>query len=191
MVDASRARSHDSVSEAHPVVERTALTIVGIGNEFRGDDAVGLLVLRRLVKSVPAGARTVELAGDQTYLLELLRSTDAIIVVDAVQSSAPAGTIFRVEAGERPVPKDFLSFSTHTFDSASTIELARALGFLPSKVLIYGIVGKGFSYTTRLTAELAESIEVVQAGILNDADSILSERTSKIHEDLPQDKYRY
>ncbi len=163
-----------SSSAACQGAERIPVTIVGIGNEFRGDDAVGLAVLRGLAKRVPAGARTVELTGDQTYLLELMRSTDAIIMVDAVQSSAPAGTIFRVEVSEEPVPKDFISFTTHTIDSATAVELARALGSLPGSVLIYGIVGKEFSFTPNMSPEVEEAVEIVRERILSDMDTVLS-----------------
>lgn len=166
--------STDAVPATDPACERTAITIVGVGNEFRGDDAVGLMVLQQLKGNLPAGARTIELTGDQSYLLELMRSTDAMIIVDAVQSSAPAGTIFRVDAGQGPAPKEFLSFSTHSFDSVNAVELARALGSLPGIMLIYGIVGKDFSYTTRRTAEAVEAVEIVRARILNDIDRILS-----------------
>lgn len=167
-------------SSAKPSVcseaERATVTIVGIGNEFRGDDAVGLMVLRQLEMKPQAGARTIELTGDQTYLLELMRSTDAMIIVDAVQSSAPAGTIFRLDASCEPVPKGFLSFSTHAIDSAAAVEMARTLGALPQKILIYGIVGKEFSYTNLITPEVEEAIDVIRERIIDDVDSLLGKK---------------
>jgi hydrogenase maturation protease len=175
MTRASRALLSDSAPATYTAGERVPVTVVGIGNEFRGDDAVGLTVVRQLKERVPAGARTFELTGDQTYLLELMRSTDALIMVDAVQSSAPAGTIFRIDASEEPAPKEFLSFSTHAVDSTAAIELARTLGLLPGRILIYGIVGKGFSFSTTMTAEVKETIDMVQERILGDIECILSE----------------
>ncbi len=154
--------------------ERCSITIVGVGSEFRGDDAAGLEVLRKLKAKLPAGTRTAELTGDQSYLLELMRSTDAMIIVDAVQSSAPAGTVFRIDASKEPVPDDFVSFSTHAFDSAGAIEMARALGSLPAIVLIYGIVGKDFSVRQGLTAEVEEVLEIARARIADDVADILS-----------------
>ncbi len=157
----------------------TVITVVGAGNEFRGDDAVGLMVLKSLKEKVPseescgADVKTVELTGDQSHLLELMQSTDAMIIVDAVQSSAPAGTIFRVDASDDPIPKNFFSFSTHSIDSAQAIELARALDRLPAHIFIYGIVGKDFSYTAKLSAEVRESIKAVQTKIMNDISCIL------------------
>ncbi len=158
---------------------KVGVTIVGVGNEFRGDDAVGLMVLKSLKEKVPseescgADVKTVELTGDQSHLLELMHSTDAMIIIDAVQSAAPAGTIFRVDASEEPIPKEFFSFSTHSIDSAQAIELARALNELPAHIFIYGIVGKDFSYTSKLSTEVKESIEIVETKILNDINCIL------------------
>jgi hydrogenase maturation protease len=146
----------------------TSITVVGIGNEFRGDDAVGLMVLRQLKGSTPTGARLIELAGDESHLLELMRSADAMIIVDAVQSSAPAGTIFRVDTGREPAPKDFLLFSTHAFETVTAIETARALGILPRETLLYGIVGKDFSYKVGMTEEVEDAIEVIREGILEE-----------------------
>lgn len=159
--------------------DRVPVTVVGIGNEYRGDDAAGLLVLRQLKGNVQAGARTVELTGDQSYLLELMRSTDAMIIVDAVQSSAPAGTIFRVDAGRDAIPKQFLTFSTHSIDSAGAIEMARALGTLPDEIFVYGIVGKEFSYAERITPEVEEAIEVIQERIIQDLGCILGRSNNK------------
>ena len=178
MAKTSRVLSPDPASAADPAAERAVVTVVGIGNEFRGDDAVGLMVMRQLKERVPAGVRTFELTGDQTYLLELMRSTDAVIMVDAVRSSAPAGTIFRIDASEEPVPKEFLSFSTHAIDSAAAIELARTLGSLPGRILIYGIVGREFSFSTTMTAEVREAIEMVQDRILSDIECFLSEENT-------------
>lgn len=176
MTGTDRMHSRKAAPQFSPAPERWPITVVGIGNEFRGDDAIGLTVLRQLKRDLPAGARAVELTGDQSYLLELMLSTDAMIIVDAVQSSAPAGTVFRVDASEDPVPEDFLSFSTHTFDSAGAVELARTLGSLPGRVLIYGIVGRNFSFAPGVAAEVEEVIEIVAARIINDINHIITGR---------------
>lgn len=159
--------------------DRVPVTVVGIGNEYRGDDAVGLMVIRKLKGNVQPGARTIELTGDQSYLLELMRSSDAMIIVDAVQSPAPAGTIFRLEASREPIPKHFLTFSTHSIDASGAIEMARTLGMLPTEVLVYGIVGKGFSYTERITPEVEEAVELIREKIIADIGCLLGESAVK------------
>lgn len=169
-----RIRPQDPAPVAGSATARAAITVVGIGSEFRGDDAVGLEVLRKLKAELPAAARTAELTGDQSELLELMRSTDAMIIVDAVRSSAPAGTVFRIDASRDPVPEDFVSFSTHAFDSAGAVEMARVLGSLPGTLLIYGIVGRDFSFRRGLTPEVEEVVEIACARIADDAADFLS-----------------
>lgn len=43
--------------------------IIGIGNADRGDDAVGLVVARKVRDAAPAGVTVTELDGDQLALL--------------------------------------------------------------------------------------------------------------------------
>ncbi len=147
---------------------RASMTVVGLGNEFRGDDSAGLLTIRKLKEKVPAEVRTAELMGDQSNLLELMRSTDAMVIVDAVRSSSAAGTVFRVDASQHSIPEDFFTFSTHAFDAAQVVELARILRVLPKKVIFYGIVGKEFSYSPKLSTDVEEAVDIVQTSVLKD-----------------------
>ena len=154
------------------------VTIVGVGNEFRGDDSVAILVSRILRDTLPDKVEVVELSGDQSNLLELMKDTDNLIIVDAVCSPAPAGTIFRINASEESFPSNFFTASTHSIDLARSIELARALKQLPSSVLVYGIVGKDFSFTPSLTQQVKESAETVKNKIMNDVERILASSLS-------------
>jgi len=156
------------------------VTIVGIGNRLRGDDAVGLLVVKILAERLPAGTSTFGLDGDQLQLLELMTKADTMVIVDAVQSSAKPGAIFRIDASTDPVPRHFRVFTTHSFDSIQTIELARAMGLLPKKMIIYGIAGKDFSYTETMSCEVEESIAIVGNKILREIEKINESQRSEI-----------
>jgi len=153
------------------------VTIVGIGNRLRGDDAVGLLVVKILTERSHAGTSIFELDGDQLRLLELMAKTETMVIVDAVLSSAMAGTILRIDTSADPVPRDFRFFTTHSFDSFQTIELARAMGRLPKKIIIYGIVGKDFSYTETLSPEVEKSIPIVGDKILQEIEKLEGQRS--------------
>jgi hydrogenase maturation protease len=151
-----------------------SVTVVGIGNEFRGDDSVAIFILRILRDSLPRGVKVVELSGDQSNLVEVMQGADNVIIIDAACSPAPAGTIFQINASEEPFPAGFFTASTHNIDLGQSIELARTLKRLPGSVLIYGIVGKDFSFTQSLSEQVREAAETVSNKILNDVDRILS-----------------
>ena len=66
------------------------------------------------------------------------------MIVDAVRSGAAAGTVHRVEPGDGPLPRELGLASTHAFSIADTVELARALGRAPARVVVVGVEGAAF-----------------------------------------------
>ncbi|HMB27182.1 MAG TPA: hydrogenase maturation protease [Blastocatellia bacterium] len=131
--------------------------IIGIGNEYRGDDAVGLIVARRLKERLADSAIVIEQSGDGAALMETWKGAERVIVIDAMMSGAAPGTIRRIDASARPIPKSCFRCSTHAFGVAETIELARALGNFPQRLVVYGIEGKNFAAGVGLSAEVEKA----------------------------------
>jgi hydrogenase maturation protease len=119
--------------------------IIGIGNEYRGDDAVGLIVVRRLKERLAGSPTVLEQSGDGAALMEAWQGAEKVIIIDAVMSGAAPGTIHRFDASAQPLPKDAFRCSTHAFGVAEAIELSRALSELPQSLVVYGIEGKNFA----------------------------------------------
>src|SRR5262245_55962910 len=110
--------------------------IIGIGNEYRGDDAVGLIVARQLKERLADSVMVLEQSGDGAALIEASRGAEAVIIIDAVMSDAAPGKIHRFDANRRSIPKDAVRCSTHAFGVAEAIELSRALGELPGILIV-------------------------------------------------------
>lgn len=123
-------------------MSRDALRVIGIGNELRGDDAAGLLAARELLRYEP-GADVVVGTRDVATLAAALSGARSAVLVDAVAGGEP-GAIVRYEAGGEPLPAGWRDASTHGLGVAAAIELARALGELPERVVVYGICGRRF-----------------------------------------------
>jgi hydrogenase maturation protease len=85
--------------------------------------------------------------------------------VDAVSSGAPAGTIHRLDASERELPAEMFRASTHHVGLAEAVELARALGRLPARTVIYGIEGASFEVGKELTLAVATAAERVAEAV--------------------------
>jgi hydrogenase maturation protease len=141
---------------------------IGVGNPFRSDDAVGTAVLHFIRSKIPSDVKVMEETGDGTELLEVWRAADRVILVDAVQSGAPPGTIHRIDARAEKLPSWFSRSSTHAFGVAEAIELARAMGELPDSVVIYGIAGLDFSAGTELSPEVAQAMPKAAAQVLRE-----------------------
>jgi len=143
-------------------VTHSGLRVVCVGNDMRGDDAVGLVVARHLRELVPE-ADVIEHSGEPADLLEALGDgAEAVVLVDAVSSGAPPGEIHRIDASEVALPFA-ASASTHGLGLAETIELGRALGCLPPQLLVYGIEGRAFELGAPLSPEVARAAGAVAA----------------------------
>lgn len=132
--------------------------VVGIGNAYRSDDSVGLLVLQKLQANNLSGVMFVANNGDGTALLETWTQDSSVILIDAAISDAPAGTILRFDALTQPLATDFFFASTHTFGIAEAIRLAYILQRLPRRLVIYALVGKNFVTGGTLSPEVASAL---------------------------------
>jgi hydrogenase maturation protease len=131
--------------------------IIGVGNELRGDDGVGRAVARHLQAHVPPDVEVMEREGDATSLMEAWQGAQRVILIDATSCGAAPGTVHQVDAAQ-PLPSGLLRASTHGCGVADAVELARALGTLPSKLIIYGVEGMRFDLGTPLSAPVRAAV---------------------------------
>ena len=138
------------------------VVILALGNTFRGDDAVGPEVARRLRRRRLAGV-TIEQPEDALAIIEACGNAALAIVVDAAVSGSPPGTIHRLGLGDRTVPKDLARCSIHGLGLAEALELAGILERLPARFLLYAIEGARFDHGSTLSPEVDAAVdEVVQ-----------------------------
>ena len=72
-------------------------------------------------------------------LLELMTGANVVLFIDATCSGQAPGTIHRLDASSGPIAPELFPRSTHVIGVAEAVELARTLGVLPPKVIVYGI----------------------------------------------------
>ena len=135
-------------------VLRTAA--VCLGSPFRGDDAVGPLAAERLRD---AGATVLDCADEPTRLLDDWGGLDTLVVVDALRTGAPPGTLHRVEGGGARFPEDLPLASTHAVGIADALELGRALGRAPRRVVVLGIEGAAFARGDEMTPAVERALD--------------------------------
>jgi hydrogenase maturation protease len=135
--------------------------VLGIGNPDRGDDGAGRAVAQGLRGALPDGVALAEADGEATGVLARLEGADAAFLVDACVSGAPAGTVRRLDVGVAPLPEDAFGLSTHGFGLAQAVELARALGRLPPRCVVYAIEGASFAPGAPLTPAVAAAVNEV------------------------------
>jgi hydrogenase maturation protease len=147
--------------------ERDTL-VIGVGNEFRGDDGAGRYVARSLARMAIPRLTVREHSGEGASLMEAWKGFSRIILVDATSCHASPGTICRLDAHDGPIPSEFFHYSTHAFSLAEAVALARAVGALPPRLLVYGIEGKSFTLGQGLSDEVRRAADEVVYRILRE-----------------------
>lgn len=126
------------------------VVVIAIGNAWRSDDGAGLAVGHRVASIAPAGVEVFELDGEPARVVEAWDGATLAVVIDAVRTGAPAGTLHRIDPVTRPLPAT-ADQSSHALGPADAYELGRALGRLPERLVLIGIeaadtkTGQGFS----------------------------------------------
>jgi hydrogenase maturation protease len=147
--------------------------VIGIGNEMRGDDGAGPVVAGRVGKAGLPRVKVLTLAGDGAAIMDAFDGAGTVFLVDAVSSGAQAGTIHRIDAGAQTLPTEFFHYSTHAFGLAEAVEMARVLGRLPARTIVYGIEGGSFLSGEGLTPAVAEAARKASDALLGEIEAAL------------------
>jgi hydrogenase maturation protease len=140
--------------------------IIGIGSPF-GDDRFGWAAAEALrqvaaVNAAPAGLIEISILDRPgPLLLTHWQNTDCVILLDAVCSGAAPGTRHRLDAHD--ITGTGVQCSSHGFGIVSAIGLARALGNMPTRLLLCGIevdsVWTGHSLSPAVADSLPSFVE--------------------------------
>lgn len=152
----------------------SGVLLIGVGNEMRGDDGIGVAIVR-MVRRLAAGRefpsgppRFVEIPEGGAALLDAWRGASDVILFDAVWSGAPAGTIHRLGASTREITSVYFHGSTHSFGVADAIELARALRVLPKALTLYGVEGERFEHAAPISPRVRRAGRDVAERVLRE-----------------------
>jgi hydrogenase maturation protease len=148
--------------------KKRKVLVIGVGNEYRSDDGVGLMVAHRLAEMSIEGVCVTQMSGEGMSLLEAWQDSEMVVLVDAVSSGSEPGTVYRIDANNLDAGDVLASISTHGFGIGEAIGVARAIGQLPSRLIIYGIEGERFDPRLGLSPEVEASVSELLEGILEE-----------------------
>jgi hydrogenase maturation protease len=155
----------------------SGILLIGVGNEFRNDDALGLLIAREFKRRCPEGLAVLENDGDGTSIVCALQEAREAVVVDAVRSGAVPGTIHRLDMASQEVPTELELGTSHSFGVAEAVETARKLRCLPRHVILCGIEGATFELGRGLSDPVLKSVPRLISMIEAELRALLSPET--------------
>ncbi len=133
---------------------RGRVTVVGIGNPLRGDDGAGCLVARGLRPAARLHAIDAEEVPESHLGAVAASRPDTILLVDAVELGAPAGSLALVETS------DLVRFTPSTHHVPLDVLarwLTRETG---ATVLLLALQPRRTTFGAALTPEVAEAARV-------------------------------
>ena len=143
------------------------VVVAGLGNSWRRDDGVGPAVALHVARADRPGVHVIVNAGEPLDLIESWRGVDLAVVIDAMQAGMAPGAYLRIEGAAGEVPAS-AGVSGHVYPLPHVVELARALGALPGKLLVFAVEGADFGTGEGLTPEVADAVERLASEILEE-----------------------
>lgn len=133
------------------------IKVIGVGNAWRGDDAAGLMVARRLEQEHLPQVEISENLGTAGALADAWQDAARVIVVDAVVTGGSPGAIYRFDVHD-PAARFPVSRSSHGWGVAEAVALGQVFQDLPPYLIIYGIAGKNFTLGDAISPAVAAAI---------------------------------
>jgi hydrogenase maturation protease len=154
---------------------RPRIVVIGLGNAYRGDDAVGLILARRIAaRAIPGVGVRIEMSG--LDVLKTWQGADVAIIIDAMDlGEQRAGRICRFEYPHNFFSEDILVTSTHSLSFSGVVELANILNQLPPRLIVYGIAGERFTMGTGLSPALNRKVDDALRRIVEEIGSLCRE----------------
>jgi hydrogenase maturation protease len=91
-----------------------------------------------------------------------------VVLVDACRGAGPSGSVHRIGPEDVDRVARLQHASTHSLGVAAALGLARALGALPSRLVIYAIEAGPSREGEGLSAEVARAVHEVVALVLQE-----------------------
>ena len=132
--------------------------VIGVGNRDRGDDAVGPHVCDLLRARLDGRIRSVVCEGSIIDLALHWGHGDRVVVVDALPVGSNPGRIVSIDVTDDEVSTP-TAVSTHDVDVSVAIELARALGRMPSQLVVIGVEAEQTMWCAALSPSVADAAE--------------------------------
>lgn len=137
-----------------------SLLVLGLGNVLCGDDGLGVVAVERLRRRgpLPEGVRLLDGGTLGLSLLGCFDGADDVILVDAVRTGEPPGTLVRLE-GDEVAPAVRERLSCHQIGVADLLDALRWMGTLPRRLVLLGLVPRTLELGLERSAEVEDGLD--------------------------------
>ncbi len=138
--------------------------VIGIGNDFRTDDGVGLAVAAEVARRRPPGVEVLSALSDPGQILDAWADIPLVVVVDAAGGpGVVAGRIRHWIPGDNHQPT---VVSSHSLGLPDIYALGQALGRVPRRLVVLTVEIEDVSHGVGLSPPVADAVPAAVEAVL-------------------------
>ncbi|MBT1074146.1 HyaD/HybD family hydrogenase maturation endopeptidase [Geobacter grbiciae] len=137
-----------------------SILVLGIGNLIMTDDGAGVRVAQRLMDGCrfPEGVTVMDGGTLGLDLLPYLDGVERLLLVDAVETGGPPGTVVRLAGEEIPVAFR-TKLSPHQMGLQDLLAVAEFQGSCPVEMVLWGVQPESVELGMELTPAVAAQVD--------------------------------
>lgn len=138
----------------------SAILVLGVGNVLLSDEGAGVRALERLQERylLPEQVRVLDGGTMGLDLLPYIEQTSSLLLLDAVRTGRPPGSLVRLEGDEIPAVLA-LKLSVHQVGLQELLAASLFRQTLPSRIVLLGIEPAVINWSLALSAPVAASLD--------------------------------
>lgn len=143
-----------------------AVTVLGLGNVLCADDGAGVAAVEELHRRfvLPEEVRVLDGGTLGLSLLSYIEAAHDLLLVDAVRSGDPPGTLVRL-SGEEVAPAVRERLSVHQIGVADLLDGLRLLGRYPRSLTLVGVVPASLELELGLSPPVQAALPALVAAV--------------------------
>jgi len=165
------------------------ILVLGVGNVLLTDEGIGVRVVESLYDNYqfPTNVEVIDGGTAGMELLEIIANRDHVILIDAVNTGADAGTVVTLEGDE--VPALFRDrISPHQLGISDLLGVMTLTGELPKEFTLFGAVPFSMDTGVTLSKEMKPLMAELVSLVVNKLTTLGCRVTQVEHTNSHNDK---
>ncbi len=136
--------------------------VLGVGNLLLTDEGIGIHAIQRMLdkKVLPEEIEIIDGGTAGLALLYFLEGVDTLLIIDAVETGGPPGTIVRL-AGDRIPAYMALKVSPHEITLPDFLAAAKLRDLYPKEVVVWGMQPQSLEVGVDLSPDVEARLDTL------------------------------
>lgn len=136
--------------------------VLGVGNLLLTDEGIGIHAIQRIIEKnrLPDEIEVVDGGTAGLALMYYLEGVDRLVIIDAVETGGPPGTILRL-SGSRIPAYMALKVSPHEITLPDFLAAARLRDLYPKEVVVWGMQPGSLEVGVELSPEIETRLDTL------------------------------